>query len=135
MQYFLRNDFDIGHKNRYYSPNMQILQLIFHFSPLKTLFFLLFLPTKQTAFSFFYSASPRLCKDVYSKKDGRQSLATVFGLFTLFLKLSLFICSAAKGFIFLAGPTYRTSFLLQSELQTELIPFLYSSFLPFLYVF
>jgi hypothetical protein len=70
-----------------------------------------------------------------TKKDGRQSLATVFGLFTLFLKLSLFICSAAKGFIFLAGPTYRTSFLLQSELQTELIPFLYSSFLPFLYVF
>jgi hypothetical protein len=38
MQYFLGNDFDIGHKNRYYSPNMQILQLIFHFSPLKTLF-------------------------------------------------------------------------------------------------
>ena len=135
MQYFLGNDFDIGHKNRYYSPNMQILQLIFPFSPLKTLFS-----------SFFYRRNRRLslssiphrhgyAKTYIAKKDGRQSLATVFGLFTLFLKLSLFICSAVKGFIFLAGPTYRTSFLLQSELQTELIPFLYSSFLPFLYVF
>jgi hypothetical protein len=32
-----------------------------------------------------------------TKKDGRQSLATVFGLFTLFLKLSLFIRSKGCG--------------------------------------
>ncbi len=47
---------------------MQILQLIFPFSPLKTLFSTFFYRRNTAAFTFVYSASPRLCKDVYSKK-------------------------------------------------------------------
>ena len=59
MQYFLGNDFDIGHKNKYYSPNMQILQLFF--PPF-------FIDETRRHSHSSYSASPRLCKDVYSKK-------------------------------------------------------------------